>query len=163
MSQHGPYTRTTTIEQVIGTHSATGLPEVRQHDVVTDLSARADLPWDELADADRDWWNDVLDAVHAVDVRVATLSPAERVVAEEALTTAGETCDLEDLARSMTIHLSDVGCQWGTCEGIGTEDVPYPDGTILRCCPECAPVAAAEAEHLGREHGAAMKALGGAR
>jgi hypothetical protein len=102
------FSRITTIEQHRCNHH-TGLRMVELHNVRTDLSNHAEKSWDELSADEQTWWNDVINAIHAADVRLASLdADIRKEVEEEILRRANEFGDLENDAALMNNIIEEV-------------------------------------------------------
>lgn len=96
------YIRRTTINQRRGDHSP-GLHLFEHTDIITDLSGWAECHYEDLTLEDQEWWDTVLDDVHAAELAIASLDADERHAVEEGLRYARACNDLEDLAT----HLRD--------------------------------------------------------
>jgi hypothetical protein len=89
------YHRVTTIVQHQGNHHS-GARYMSHVDVQTDLSHLADRPYEDLDAETREWWDEVLDDLHAIEVEIAELRAEERELVWERAALDSEPGDVED-------------------------------------------------------------------
>lgn len=74
----------TTVDQHRGTHHTGGT--IRQLvDVRTSYGDHSQEPWESLSAADRAWWAEVLEDIHAAEVELAELDADHRARAHEVI------------------------------------------------------------------------------
>jgi len=101
------YIRRSTIDQHRGEESP-GLHHFALTDIVTDLSGWAECHYEDLTLEDQEWWDTVLDDVHAAELAIGLLDADERHAVEDALLEGDECREAGDLAAQLRYTMTDV-------------------------------------------------------
>lgn len=110
-----------TVDQINGRYDS-GLVHCEYVDVVTDyrdwsLGTMQDgIQWDDLDEGDQIWWSDFLEAMHAQQVRLAELYPAQHAHVTEQLPDLYRSGDVEDYPHFLERIIDDAEASIGKWE-----------------------------------------------